>query len=348
MFANQFQSGHGCHSHFSDIILAATLKVRPNARELIAMDIDDSRRRTLTDFGVYQMMFNRPGIGNECTHWIYAALFEARALDRDRTLHIQQTGPHYTWGRLAGTNVQRGDIAQFHGFQNRFFICQVNGSGGYEWRTSDQVRGPNHTGMVFIPPKSGSYYQLELHLHQPDVTRMRVRGNTIYYQSFAIVLSASDLQQVKGTNAWPGDVKTDDIADMLERIDWVGMRQQYSIDLPTADTLSLRIRHGTAPSKLLAKGKTIACLCVVHASGYLRFYCPQASAARLSMDDTQLATEKANLIHAMIKSGRKGGRTDEDEFGGDNKEQRLHDHRFDWSYRPLGDYPLDAGRTRGG
>jgi hypothetical protein len=296
-------------------------------------DIDDPHRRTLTDFGVYQMKFNPPGIGNECTHWICAALFEARALDSDRTLHIGQSRPHYTWGRLVATNdVQRGDIAQFHGFENRFFIYQVSSSGGSTWLESRQVRGPNHTGMVVVNPDSGAYYQLESHLHQPDTTRMRVRGNTIYYESFAIALSADDLQQIQGSAAWPTDINTADITDMLERIDWTGMRQQHLIDLVAADRLVRQIK-GRAPSAVIkANGDDVACLCVIHANGYLRFSCPQASSARLGMDDTQLATEKADLIHKMIVSGRRGGSPTEDEFGGDNKAQRLHDDRFDWTY----------------
>ncbi len=65
-------------------------------------DIDSSHRRILTRFGVYQMTNNPAGIGNECTHWIYAALFEARALDHDKALKIGQGGIPYTWGRPVG------------------------------------------------------------------------------------------------------------------------------------------------------------------------------------------------------------------------------------------------------
>jgi hypothetical protein len=36
----------------------------------------------------------------------------------------------------------------------------------------------------------------------------------------------------------------------------------------------------------------------------------------------------------MIVRGRKGHSPTEDEFGGDNKKQRLHDHRFDWTFSP--------------
>ncbi len=295
-------------------------------------DVDANHRSILTDFGIYQMLFNPAGIGNECTHWIYAALFEARALDHDRTLHIQQSARPYTWGRHVGANnVQRGDIAQFHSFQNRFFIYQLSSSGG-KWLESYQVRGPNHTGMVFIPPKGGTYYQLESHLHQPGISIMRIRGNTIYYESFAIALSADELQQIQGSAAWPADVDTDDVRDMLERVDWAGMRREHRIDLAVADRLAARIKRGAAPVGIQVRGHDIACLCAVHANGYLRFSCPQASAARLGMNDAQLATEKADLIHMMIRSGRRGGPADADEFGGDNKAQRLHDHRFDWSY----------------
>jgi hypothetical protein len=270
-------------------------------------DIDDEHRRILTDFGVYQMKLNPAGIGNECTHWIYAALFEARALDHDRALHIAQTAPHYTWGRdVLPRDVQRGDIAQFHGFQNRFFIYQ-NSAGGSKWLESTQIRGPNHTGMVFTTPKNGAYYQLESHLHQQGTPRMKVRGNTIYYEQFAIVLSAADLQQIQGTSAWPADVDTDDITDMLERIDWVGLRANHTMNLVAADALVPRIKRGVAPVQ--ANGISIGCLCVIHAQGYLRFSCPQQSRSRLGMDDTQLAGEKADLIHSMIRGGRRGGAT---------------------------------------
>jgi hypothetical protein len=295
-------------------------------------DIDDAHRRLLTAFGVYQMNSNPAGIGNECTHWIYAALFEARALDSDRALGISQTGAHYTWGRLVDTDkVQRGDIAQFHHFKNTFFIYQ-NTSSGFTSLTSDQVRGPNHTGMVFTVPKNGTYYQMESHLHHPGIARMTVRGNTIYYDSFAIALSAADLAQIKGTSAWTAGVDTSDIEDMLERIDWVGMRDQHSIDLKAADQFVKKLKHKLSATITQPNGDDIACLLVVHADGYLRFSSPQASPARLAMDPAQLADEKAHLIHTLIRSGRHGGAATEDQYGGDNKKQRLYDHRFDWSF----------------
>jgi hypothetical protein len=295
-------------------------------------EVDDAHRRTLTAFGVYQMNSNPAGIGNECTHWIYAALFEARALDSDRTLGISQSGPHYTWGRLVDADkVQRGDIAQFHHFKNTFFLFQ-NTSSGFSALTSVQVRGPNHTGMVFTVPRDGTYYQLESHLHHPGIARMTVRGNTIYYESFAIALSAADLAQIKNTPVWPAGIKTDDIEDMLERISWVGMRDKHSMDLKAADQLVKRLKHKLSAPITQANGDDIACLLVVHADGYLKFSSPQASPARLGMSDSQIADEKAHLIHTMIKSGRHGGSATEDEYGGDNKKQRLYDHRFDWSY----------------
>jgi hypothetical protein len=193
-------------------------------------DVDDSQRSTLTEFGVSQMNFNPAGIGNECTHWIYAALFEASALDFSRALHIAQGRHPYTWGRsVEARNVQRGDIAQFHGFQNHFFIYQVTSTGTSGYYDRREIRGPNHTGMVFTPPVRGTYYQLESHLTDPSTTRMRVRGNTIYYESFAVALSAADLAKVQLTKAWPNDINGVDILrrgdaagvhDMLERIDW--------------------------------------------------------------------------------------------------------------------------------
>jgi hypothetical protein len=295
-------------------------------------DIDDAHRRILTDFAVYQMKTNPAGIGNECTHWVYAALLEARALDHDRALGISQTGAHYTWGRLVDIDkVQRGDIAQFHHFKNSFLIY-LKTSSGFSKLTSNPVRGPNHTGMVFTIPRDGAYYQMESHLHQEAVARMTIRGNTIYYESFAIALSASELDQVKKTSKWPAVVDTNDIGDMLERIDWVGMRDEHSIDLKQAEHLVKKLNIKLSAPVTKPNGDDIACLLVVHAHGYLKFSSPIASPDRLGMSDAQVADEKAKVIHMMIKSGRRGGPATDDEYAGDNKKQRLYDHRFDWSY----------------
>jgi hypothetical protein len=303
-------------------------------------DIDSSHRNLLTRFGVYQMTNNPAGIGNECTHWVYAALFEARALDHDKALKIGQSGIPYTWGRpITADAAQPGDIAQFRNFKNTIFVYQTDDSGGSSWLSATKIRGPDHTGMVYIAPRSGTYFQLESHIHQAGQTVMRVRGNTIYYQSFAIALSADDLKKLKGSQSWPSSVDTSDVDDMLERVDWVGMRDQpsaapmrdkLSIPLATADTLVGRIKRKLSPIEV---NKTdVAFLFVIHTTGDLRFYCPQQSPARLAMDDSQLADEKAKLIDRMIRSGRAGGKPDEDAYGGDNKKVRLHDHRFDWSF----------------
>ena len=60
---------------------------------------------------------------------------------------------------------------------------------------------------------------------------MTIRGNTIYCESFAIALSSAELNKITNTSTWPASIKTNDIEDMLERIDWVGMRDKYSIEL---------------------------------------------------------------------------------------------------------------------
>jgi hypothetical protein len=298
-------------------------------------DIDAAHRSILTDFATQQMNLNPAGIGNECTHWIYAALFEAGALDTDATLKIAQTLPHFTWGTVVSSNdhVQVGDIAQFHGFQNNFFIYLADTAGNSNWLEHTYIRGPNHTGMVSVTPKNGAYWQFESHITDPPETHMHVRRNIIYYDNFAIALSPDDLKKQRGTSAWPADVNTADIKDMRERVDWTGMRQKFSLDLLTATTLQAQVKRSSSSTPTV-KGQEIACLFIVRSTGYLRFSCPQASTARLNMNATQLADEKAKLIHMMIASGRTGGSPTEDQYGGDNKAQRLHDNRFDWSYRP--------------
>lgn len=293
-------------------------------------DIDAKKRQVLTAFGVYQMQTNPGGIGNECTHWIYAALFEARALDHDRALHIGQAAPPYTWGRrVDAAHAQRGDIAQFHGFRNHFFIYLPDVAGGTRWAEATKIRGPNHTGMVFTAPRSGVYYQLESHLHQPGVAVMSIRGNTVFYDSFSIAIPASDFARIKGSRAWPLDIKPSDTDDLLERVDWVELRDQYSITAKAAAALVQTARHGKTPT---LAGKDIAVVFQVQSTGQLRFYRPQASADRLRMSADQLATEKASLIKRLIHGGRNGHQASEDDYGGDNKGQRVKDHRFDWSF----------------
>lgn len=316
-------------------------------------DIDSSHRLTLTSFGAYQAIANPAGIGNECTHWIYAALFEARALQTDQHLKkgdghftIGQTGVPKTWGRpITPSAAQPGDIAQFRNFSNTFFRYQKDvASGNWDVLNTDkpEQRGPDHTGMVFTPPTSGAYYQLESHLHQPGVPRMRVRRNTIYFESFAIALSAEDLQQI------PSSVNTSDMRDMREHIDWAGMRNKasraaervtLSIPMHTANTLIARIKQNDAlrasNRNLLpieVHGSEVFFLFVPQAFGELRFYCPQGSDDRLGMDASRLAKEKARVIDILIRTGEEGDDPSGDAFGDDNKAARIQNGFFDWSY----------------
>lgn len=292
-------------------------------------DIDASKQALLTQFGVYQMTNNPAGIGNECTHWIYAALFEARALDHDRALHIAQRGIPYTWGRrIEAAAALRGDIAQFHNFRNDFFIY-VPDSQGWRIHTATKVRGPNHTGMVFTQPRAGAYYQLESHIHQHGVPLMSIRGATIYYESFAIAIPTSAFASVSGSQDWPSSVNPLDAADLMERVGWTQLRAAYSISPAKAEAAVRQIRHGHTPK---VDGAEISVLFRVHTIGHHRFYRPQASAARLAMTPDQITTEKAAVIRAMIAGGRTGHSASEDEFGGDNKRARIHAHRFDWTF----------------
>jgi hypothetical protein len=292
-------------------------------------DIDAKKRQILTSFGVYQMNKNPGGIGNECTHWIYAALFEARALDHDRALHIAQNLPPYTWGRpVDASAVQRGDIAQFHDFKTEFFVFVQNASSS-RWAEATKIRGPNHTGMVFTVPRSGMYYQLESHLHQPGYAVMSVRGNTVFFESFAIAVPMQDFAKLQGNKSWPADVDIAQLDDLLERVDWADLRGRFTVPLTWADSSIKGIKHKKTP---VLDGGDVGMFCRVKVSGKLRFFCPQASNDRLQMSDDQLAAEKAKLIARMIRGGRKGHGATEDEYSGDNKQQRVKDHRFDWTF----------------
>jgi len=91
----------------------------------------------------------------------------------------------------------------------------------------------------------------------------------------------------------------------------------------------LRIKQRKTPT---IGGTDVAVLFRVQTTGNLSFFCPQASTARLTMTPDQLAAAKTELIRRMIRSGRKGHSGKEDQFGGDNKQQRIHDHRFNWTF----------------
>lgn len=299
-------------------------------------DIDAKHRHILTAFGVYQMRTNPGGIGNECTHWIYAALFEARALDHDLALHIDQPPGNLTWGRsVEASNVQIGDISQFRDFKTDYFIYRPVAGGASRASEGSRIRRPDHTGMIIIKtPRWGTFFELEAHLTQPGKALMSIRHNQIFYKSFSIAISTSDFARIKGSGFyWPANIDPLDIDSLLNGIAWDDLRDRFEIRAKEADKLIGMINSNQTPT---LAGKEMAVVFRVQSTGRLRFYCPQKSDDRLRMSAGELAKEKARLIEGLKRTGRPGHQASKDAskdaYGGDNKQQRIKDHRFDWDF----------------
>jgi hypothetical protein len=296
-------------------------------------DVDAAHQGVLTAFGWRQSRHNPAGIGNECTHWIYAALFEARALDFDRALHIAQTGEHYTWGRpIQPALALAGDIVQFRNYHN-VFTYWIRGEDPA--KSYDMKRGPLHTAMVGVTQShtfDGQHLLLESHLHQPGVAVMTIRPNRVYDDNFAVALTAREFADLRRTSIWPDTVNSLDPENVARNVAWRSLRDRHPFPLHDAEVKLQQAWHGHTQN--IDPG--IHVLFRLRTTGEIRCFRPQQSPARLAMNAAQLQAEKQRLIAMMIRSGRRGALEGHghhlDEYGSDNKRVRLHDHRFDWQF----------------
>ena len=86
-------------------------------------DISDASLDKIVRFCEFQRKTNPAGIGNECTHIVYAALYEVDATDGASDVNrkgspgnptVQTSRTPYRWGRAVDAdNTKSGDIAQF-------------------------------------------------------------------------------------------------------------------------------------------------------------------------------------------------------------------------------------------
>jgi len=296
-------------------------------------DVDAGHQGVLSAFGWRQSRQNLAGIGNECTHWIYAALFEARALDFDRALHIAQIGQHYTWGRpIQPALALAGDIVQFRNYHTRFTYWI---RGEEPAKSYDMLRGPLHTAMVAITQShtfDGQHLLLESHIHQPGVAVMTIRPNRVYDDNFAVALTARELAELRGSSIWPATVNTLDAESVARNVVWRSLRDRHPFPLHEADVKLQQAWQGHTQNI----DAQIALLFRLRTTGEIRFFRPQQSAARLAMNAAALQAEKQRIIAMMIRSGRPGAHATPghplDEYGSDNRVVRLHDHRFDWQF----------------
>lgn len=300
-------------------------------------DLDIAHQSILPDFGWRQWQGNPAGIGNECTHWIYAALLEARALDSDRALHIQQHRDPYTWGRsIELRDMIAGDILQFNNYENHFYFY-FNTSGGTRWLDQKFMRGPRHTAMCAITQShtfEGQHLVLESHLHEPGRARMTIRENRVYNANFSVSMTTQQFATARANGMFPADLDMTDGAALAKRPAWLRFRDQFESDDAAAARAFHRMMHGHDPHL----DDDVAFVFRLHTSGRVRFFRPQASPARLAMDAAAFEAEKQRLIAMMIRSGRPGDRATPghplDDYDSDNKQARQRDHYFDWRFAP--------------
>lgn len=289
-------------------------------------DVPQSDSTKIVDFANYQMAKNPGGIGNECTHFVYAALFEVKALDGAlrKAANVDSVKVPYRWGRnVAFSEMIRGDIAQFTGHQQTTFIYSQPAS---SWATATMKRLPNHTGIVETRAEdiAGMFLQFEAHLTDPKYTKMQIRIGRVYYEPFAIMIPLVDLNQPS-----MGPVKQlaqGSLKDLAETVFWGALRTKYGITAKQAATLEKAARAGKAPADI----GILFTVSVVKDS--VKIFCPQMSNERRAMKASDLVLEKRKLIESMKKSGRAGGDSSGDQYHNDNKKQRIKDGSFDWTF----------------
>ncbi len=315
-------------------------------------DVPDADLAKFVRFIESQMSKNPAGIGNECTHFVYAGLFEIRAMDgvlrRDATVNTTNNRAH--WGRpINPTDAKPGDIVQFWNHHENFLIWS-RGAGNMRY-SRPLIRGPLHTAVVATPADSanpGGFIVYECHVHtDPSLPLMQVRMGTINYQSYSLEVPDAALHPqsltlsnfiLKGIEI-ALETSPDDALDKLTKVPAYLGRSTFGINDAEARKLENAIT-----SKAMQLPSDVGGYFRVKQSGRIQIYRPQISNDRRAMGADALASEKSKLAAGLQKSGRTGHSPTEDAFGGDNKAQRIKDHRFDWTFvdQPSQGFPLPA------
>ncbi len=269
-------------------------------------DISDASLDKMVRFCEFQRTTNSSGIGNECTHVVYAALFEVGAMDgmsdvnrrgANTNAMVQTTRTPYHWGRSIAADVTRGgDVVQFDGVVQTTYVY---GAGG-PWYSDVKKRAPYHTGILEVGALLGDFRLYEAHLTQEGFGHMEVRVNRVFYETYAVMLSKTDLQGTSNLatyiNRYAGDPK-----QLLAMVNFGPLRDSFGTrPLPPARLASL-FNSGSPPTP------DAAVFFQVNVAGQIRFYQPQVSMRRQRMAlPSDRAAEKAALIRRMQTSGRAG------------------------------------------
>lgn len=301
-------------------------------------DIDPTQRQKLLAFAFNDSRSNANGIGNECTHLVYAALFEAGAHDgvMEPQRGIGQSVPPYTWGKeVALAKAQGGDVIQYHGFQNNFDYWNLVPSNWRTWRW-DKKRSPNHTAILF--GRTNNYVlELESHLSDTSIPKMRTRLGLVFYKAFNIVITDA--------------MYRDDQAIMSFVDDFPSNPDQFSTYFTTrgfltqpfetifskclvsdadykkvSDRILADYKAGNQSKPPAYNNSSVRLLLQHKPAGQMKAYVPQSSSRRKAMTTAQRDAEKRALIAILIKGGRVGSHD-----SGDSKEERKAAGYFGWT-----------------
>jgi hypothetical protein len=255
----------------------------------------------------FQKKTNQSGIGNECTHVVYAALYEVDAMDGASDVNLRGTEANpmvrtsrvpYHWGRrLQAGETRAGDVVQFDDVvQTVYLYSEAQG----RWFNDVRKRRPHHTGIMYNGAGGGSFDQYEAHITQTGFTLMEVRVNRIFHETFAVALSDADLNKKSGLVSYIKQY-AGDTGKLFEMVNWSSLRSSHPASVLSANQLKRAFDSGAAP----APGAAV--FFQVNVTGEIRFYRPQVSQRRQRMTrPAERAAEKTRLIGMMRQSGRAG------------------------------------------
>jgi hypothetical protein len=180
----------------------------------------------------------------------------------------------------------------------------------------------------------GQHLVLESHLHDPAYAMMTIRESRVYNANFSVSMTTQQFNLAKTNGTFAGDLDWTDMRALATKPAWLRIRDNFETDDAKAAAAFQRMARRQDP-KL---SDDVAFMMRLHTTGRVRFFRPQASPARLAMDDAAFAAEKQRLIARLIRSGRSGEaetRTHHlDQYDSDNKRARQRDHYFDWRFTP--------------
>lgn len=216
-------------------------------------DISDASLDKIARFCEFQRKTNPAGIGNECTHVVYAALYEVDATDGASDVNrkgspgnptVQTSRSPYRWGReINSDDTKSGDIVQFENVVQIRNIYSV----GQPWRNDTKKRLPHHTSIIRSGPLWGSFDHYEAHIKQDGYSHMQVRINTVFYETFSIMLKKSDLPVTSNLIIYIKQYMND-TAQLMDMVNWGALRRSFTVTPISLARIQKAFASGESPA----------------------------------------------------------------------------------------------------